>query len=460
MCCFTLLANFDYSNLGKIIPLTKDDENTQVLQEMVGSPETKTSYNRDAVLHFLQHIKLYPNIDLVGFKLRAEDSSLGFENKIVAFAALERDSHKKLHIALFFTAPGERNKAWVSVLSRYVAEQNHDEQINFVPNSNLGTDWVEKFWQHMNSRAQSDPKEFFDKTGQIREDKEILYHQTRLVQGLSFSYENIAHQNNANDAGSIASFNDSHERREEIYASTRSPFDNPHRKPIVIIMTGPPAVGKNTVFTQLSSNFAWLSSFEILDIDKWAEKKIADYIARFGSLPQSAEEKEAILKTIYDQAWEKFVIERDRLIKEKKDFVLFVTGRQKDLVANYSDLCRNYRIVTFNISVSNQEILRERAKKREYITGRPIMEKFARECEEQIPKAQFAHNFIEDAPAVNIINDKKPLLISNITSHLCTDQKWREIVGEPTYWLNIFLTQKTRGRLDSDLHSIVFGMDH
>jgi hypothetical protein len=446
----------DYSDLGEVVAIAKNPEEQEKLLRIVEDEKVTTGYNREAVVEFIKRINTFPDVRLIGYKLVSKNRTL--KNAYAGFAALE-EIDKKLYVDLLFTAAGDRDKAWASVLSIYLKKQNNDNEIGFLPNEQLGTEWVEDFVNiHMKRRAASSPEPYKDSDT-------IRYNQIRLVQGLTFSYGPAkgAESQVFLPARRVLPL----KTREACYASTRSPLAPYKKKPVIIFMTGEPGAGKNSVFAELKTNFPWLGDFREVDIDLWSEQNIHAALGGRNMSELAEEEKEELLKTAYARAWEDFVRVRDGLISEKKDIVLFVTGRQQNLIPEYDSLAAGkYRIVTFNISVTESGLIKRRTLARQEKTQRPVPDKFAQDCAVQIPIAQFIHEHLHKAASLNIVNNWQenkdvPLFFSSMScpSNAPCDNDWRERIGEPTHWLRINLTEETRPRLDLELKAFVYGFN-
>lgn len=452
-------ANIDYtdfSTVGAVESIDlKDEINRSLLIKMVTNPDASTSYNRGNVVHLLRNIEKYPNLELVGYRLKTNNS---YKKEWAGFSVLEKIGNKE-SVVLFFTAAGDRNKAWASVLSRYVAKKTGTDHVNFLHNDFLGTGW-EKFFvsRTMVPRTQENLSLLENSNDKMK------FNQCRLVHKLTFSYQHPDYgQSVLIDllpmSPVILPANIG------MPAQQRSLFTDFKARPVMIIVTGEPAAGKNTSFEILQERFDWLRNFDVVDIDKFSEPRIEQALAGINFIDLSEEEQKNILKEPYERAWEEFVLLRDQKLDEGKNIALFVTGRQENLIPDYKAIAGGYRIVTFAISVSDRSVLKARAHERELKSKRPVPFLFAELCRKSVPPAQHHHEEFFGAPAAHFFNDwtkEKPtdLFLASLkcSGNGACDVLWQNFVGEPTYWAWEHINDKTTENTNLALKAFVFGL--
>ena len=420
---FLYAAN--YGELGEIRFL--NSENIEEMKEIVKNADT--SYDKNLVIDMIDDLKIPSNmIRVVGHYTHASQKLTGF-----GFFEKEGNAPK---IKLFFTASGCRALGFPKILVNFVKNHTNADEVIFTSNSKLG-DWVKGYVNgHLSNCTQHPPQLNMTSLEDERNAKlNKLVHQTKISYQNDDSYP-------AKNIIQDKSFN----KQEFLFPSNVAIN---YLQKVIILTSGLPGAGKNFVVDQLiqilnsNKNYA---NFDILDVDELFAKHNGNY----------------------DEMFEEFNNIKNKALHSGKNVIILSTSQRENAHLNFLEeiselnLSTEYRLVNLNL-YADEEIASIRAEERskqfgqDY--GRVIPKDYMTKCRVNIPTNQYnAEMGSKSIPFIECSNNKETEMIrlcSNAESK--ADQLWREIIGEPSFWINTQLKTLNENQKLA-LEALIFGL--
>lgn len=424
-----LFQNFlyaaSYGELGEIRFL--NSENSETMKEIVRNAET--SYDKSLVINMIDDLKIPNNtIKVVGHYAHASQVLAGF-----GFFEKEGNAAK---VKLFFTASGFRALGFPKILVNFVKNHTNSDEVIFTSNSKLG-DWVKGYVNgHLSNCVQHPPQLNITSLEDERNAK-----LNKLVYQTKISYQNDDSYPAKN------TIQDKHFNKQEFFFTPDVAINYSQR--VIILTSGLPGAGKNFVVDQLIqilNSDKNQANFDILDVDVLFAKYNGDY----------------------DKMFEEFNLLKNKALQDNKNVIILSTSQRENAhfktLKEISELTLNteYRLVNLNLYV-DEEIANIRAEERSkefgQDHGRVIPKEYMAKCRVNIPINQYnAEMGSQSIPFIECSNNKETKMIrlcSNAESK--ADQLWREIIGEPSFWLNTQLkTLDENQKLALD--ALIFGL--